>query len=298
MTTRIRGRQLGSVGLAALSSLALAGVGAAPALADGSVGSVKVDSVSPGHAGVHVNVTLQPTGNGQYRLDVTNDSSNSPGNVITGVSFRTAPDSRDRLVEPDNVTIDTPNNGSAQCFFGGPYRPFADGASCDDPYGADPGQTEHVSFQFCDYQENSAGEPEGCVVAPNGDVSSVNVTVSSGGFRPTMCDDPFPDDGSGVGAYLGDRAAVMADACTPPSHTKITQAKINGNTAFFRFTAQHATAFQCVLVRNGRVMFSRACRSPKPYANPLPHGNYMFIVRGTNKGGFAQKPAIKRFQIK
>jgi hypothetical protein len=92
--------------------------------------------------------------------------------------------------------------------------------------------------------------------------------------------------------------ARVADACTPPSHTRITEAKINRNTAFFRFTGQHATSFECVLLRNKKVMFRRSCRSPKPYANPLPHGKYVFVVTGLNHAGIDRKAATKKFTIK
>jgi hypothetical protein len=89
----------------------------------------------------------------------------------------------------------------------------------------------------------------------------------------------------------------VADKCTPPSNTRITQAKINRNTAFFRFSARLATRFECELLRNGKIMFRRSCQSPKPYANRLPRGTYKFVVRGINRAGIDRRPAQKSFTI-
>ncbi len=91
--------------------------------------------------------------------------------------------------------------------------------------------------------------------------------------------------------------ATVADACTPPSRTRITQATIKRNTAFFRFTAQRATSFECELLRNNQVMFRRSCRSPKPYANALPRGNYVFLLTAVNRAGLDPKPAKKKFTV-
>ena len=108
-------------------------------------------------------------------------------------------------------------------------------------------------------------------------------------FLPlSICDFPPP------GAALDARTA---DACTPPSNTRITQAKIKGNTASFRFSARLANRFQCELFRNRRIMFSHSCQSPKPYANPLPPGRYTFRVVGVNGAGFDIKPAVKKFTV-
>ncbi len=92
--------------------------------------------------------------------------------------------------------------------------------------------------------------------------------------------------------------ARVADACIPPSHTRITKATIKRNTAFFRFTAQRATSFQCQLLRNGRVLFRKSCRSPKQYANPLPRGNYVFILTAVNRAGIDPRPAGWKFTIR
>jgi len=91
--------------------------------------------------------------------------------------------------------------------------------------------------------------------------------------------------------------ARIADACTPPSDTKITRAKIGRNTAFFGFTGRLAKHFQCVLSRNRRIMFNHQCQSPKPYANALPSGKYTFRVFGVNAAGFDPTGAVKNFTV-
>jgi len=98
--------------------------------------------------------------------------------------------------------------------------------------------------------------------------------------------------------FGGATDARANDSCTPPSNTRIIEAKINTNTAFFRFKARLATRFWCELIRNKRVMFNRSCQSPKPYANPLPPGKYTFLVSGVNRGGMDSKAAVKQFTIR
>ena len=95
--------------------------------------------------------------------------------------------------------------------------------------------------------------------------------------------------------------AKAADAnCTPPSHTKITVAKINEKkqTAFFKFKAKGTKNFTCELTRNGKRLHYAKCRSPKPYANKLKKGKYVFYVDGTNQGGTDPHPAKKKFTIR
>jgi hypothetical protein len=127
--------------------------------------------------------------------------------------------------------------------------------------------------------------------APGNQIEGLDVEFNGGSF--TSCSGPY-----GPGAGASRDAARAADACAPPSHTRITRAKIKGHTAFFRFTARHAASFECVLIRNRQVMFRHSCHSPKPYASPLPRGNYIFIVTGVNRGGLDRKPAIKKFTVK
>jgi hypothetical protein len=94
------------------------------------------------------------------------------------------------------------------------------------------------------------------------------------------------------------RVAKDEGDCTPPSHTKITRAKeINGNTVSFRFTARHASRFECVLRRNNAQTVSRRCRSRTTYAN-LPPGHYVFSVTAVNRAGIDRKPARGGFTIR
>jgi len=159
---------------------------------------------------------------------------------------------------------------------------------CSTPYGI-PGNglrgdgLPDGAHEFTLYYEGSGGSDPG--------LDSVDVEFNLGVFTP--CSAPYGPAAGGAGD-----AARTADACTPPSHTKITQAKIHGNTSFFRFTARHTTRFECVLQRNHEVMFRHSCHSPKRYASPLPHGHYTFIVTGVNQGGLDPKPATKKFTVK
>ena len=134
-----------------------------------------------------------------------------------------------------------------------------------------------------DYQLNSSQSDY------HGGLQSVNVEFNYGGAI-SACAGPAAPGGSASDARA-------ADNCTAPSHTKITQAKINRNTAFFRFTARHATSFECELLRNKRVMFRHSCNSPKPYANPLPRGHYVFVLTAINRAGLDRKPATKKFTV-
>ena len=125
-----------------------------------------------------------------------------------------------------------------------------------------------------------------------GGLATLNVEFNYGGPLSTCYLDQFQSP---------DRSATpdarAADACTPPSHTRITEAKITGRTALFQFTGRNAKSFHCELFRNQRVMFNRACNSPKPYANRLPNGKYLFVVAGVGTGGVDRKPASKKFTV-
>jgi hypothetical protein len=87
--------------------------------------------------------------------------------------------------------------------------------------------------------------------------------------------------------------------CTPPSHTKITVAKINQNkhTAFFKFTAKGTKKFICELTRNAQRLYYAPCHSPKPYASKLKKGTYVFRVDAINQGGTDPHPAKKKFTL-
>jgi hypothetical protein len=94
--------------------------------------------------------------------------------------------------------------------------------------------------------------------------------------------------------------AFVADDCTTPARTSITEDKINQrkHTAFFRFKADHAKKFQCELLRNGKVKYKASCNSPKPYSNRLESGHYVFIVAGVNKVGKDPNPAMRSFVLR
>jgi hypothetical protein len=124
----------------------------------------------------------------------------------------------------------------------------------------------------------------------HGGLQSVNVEFNYGNAI-SPCAGPAAPGGSASDART-------ADNCTPPSHTKITQAKIKRNSALFRFTARHAASFECELIRNKQVMFRHSCHSPKPYASPLPRGQYTFVLTAVNRAGMDPKPAKKKFTIK
>lgn len=101
--------------------------------------------------------------------------------------------------------------------------------------------------------------------------------------------------------------ATFALASTParPSHTKITQSRINAkkHTASFSFTATGATGFRCELIppakkghNKPKVRFS-SCKPPASYSH-LNAGTYTFVVEGTDSAGPDRDPATKTFTIK
>jgi hypothetical protein len=94
-------------------------------------------------------------------------------------------------------------------------------------------------------------------------------------------------------------AEAAAANCKPPSHTKITVAKINQNKhmAFFKFTAKGTKKFICELTRNAQRLYYAPCHSPKPYTTKLKKGTYVFRVDGTNQGGTDPHPAKKKFTL-
>jgi hypothetical protein len=109
-----------------------------------------------------------------------------------------------------------------------------------------------------------------------------------------------PGFGGGFASDLrSSPVAVTADACTPPSHTRITEAQIHKqkHTASFRFKANGAHKFDCELIRNRKIKFHHSCGSPKRYTNRLPKGKYKFLVWGVNSGGADPLPAIKNFKL-
>ncbi len=90
----------------------------------------------------------------------------------------------------------------------------------------------------------------------------------------------------------------------PPSHTRISKAKINAtqHSASFSFSAHGASGYQCDLLhrvakdhKKGKPKFA-SCRSPQSYKHLKP-GTYSFIVRGVNAVGADPHPASKTFTI-
>ena len=254
---------------ATLSTLVLMGI-AAPVSADGGVVQYPGDHpiahllingqpASQVH-GLQVQARLVPSGGGD-RLEVI-DESNDPAEMVTEV---------DATINSQSVglTYARPDRGTdADCNLHGSS---AVGCPVMGTFGTLPMRFRLV-YSESDY---------------SGGLDTVNVIFNFGS----------------IGLCAGDAAdarvahARVADKCTPPSKTRITQAKINRNTAFFRFTARLATKFECELVRNGKIMFRHSCQSPKPYANPLPRGTYKFIVWGVNRAGIDRRPAQKSFKI-
>ena len=167
----------------------------------------------------------------------------------------------ERSAEPD-----LQNAGDTQCKIFGPQRSLLD---C-------PGLRGNSGFDLNAEWAVDSSEWQG-------GTSSVNVIFDNGAISPCI---------------EGAADARVADNCTPPSHTRITDAKIKAKTALFRFKARLATSFWCELIRNNQVMFNRSCHSPKPYANPLPPGKYIFLVSGVNRGGMDSTAAVKKFTIR
>jgi hypothetical protein len=135
------------------------------------------------------------------------------------------------------------------------------------------------------YGDNSGGTFDGAL-------TSINVVYNYGG--PLSTCGPLTVGG---GAPMANVSATTADACTPPSHTRITKAAIKRHAARFGFTGKHAKGFYCQLFRDQKLKFGHSCRSPKAYASHLPAGKYVFEVAGVGAGVDA-KPAREKFTIK
>ena len=266
---------------ALLGVLVSATVAAAPAVAD-PLGNVTINQIPARQCGGSVDIgayycvgskpivkIMAALKGPESSFKVSNVEGSDANDVIDAISINAG----------DAVIADqfgTTKHGAVLC-----DPPSADNhvIRCYAPYGG----VRPNDYAIFSYQQRTSGSSPA-------QIQSFNVEFNAGTFTP--CSGPY---GPGPGAARD--AARAADPCTPPSHTRITQATINGNTAFFRFAARHATSFECVLVRNRHVMFRRSCHSPKPYANPLPRGNYTFIVTGVNRGGLDRKPAIKKFTV-
>jgi hypothetical protein len=197
------------------------------------------------------------------------------------------------------TVTNSPNSGTPMTDVTGiPNSPPADGSDAQV-------SVVHAGFGF-------GSDTEGCALEQSGFACPAPFGVSPQEYGFDFTDSSFS---SGLGdvqvnfqstpcansarASLGPAIAKAADNCTPPSHTKITQAKINQNkhTALFKFTAKGTKKFTCELTRNGQRIHYAPCRSPKPYANKLKKGKYVFYVDGTNQGGTDPHPAKKKFTI-
>ncbi len=253
---------------ATLSTLVLMGIAAAPVSADGGVVQRPGD-----HPIAHLLINGQPASevpglrveallSPQDVLEVI-DESHADGNEVTEV---------DGTINSQSVhvTYASPRHTSGWCTL---HPPSAFGCPVQGEIDGD------LNFQLF------YSEPD----YSNG-LDTVNVIFNFGFVG--LCAN---DNGGAADASVAD--ATVADKCTPPSNTRITQAKINRNTAFFRFAARLANRFECQLLRNGKIMFRRGCQSPKPYANRLPRGKYKFLVWGINRAGIDRRPAQKTFTI-
>jgi hypothetical protein len=149
----------------------------------------------------------------------------------------------------------------------------AAGFDCPAPFGASP---QEYGFDFSD---------------PSFASGLGDIQVS---FQSTPCEN------SAQASSAAAIARAAAGNCTPPSHTRITQATINQKkqTAFFKFTAHGTKKFICELLLDGHVLHYRACTSPKFYANRMKKGKYVFRVTGSNQGGVDQKPAKMKFTVR
>jgi hypothetical protein len=288
---RHRAGRLLSAGM--LSMLVLATIAAAPAAAD-PIGAVTINGAPARQCGANggsfpsadycvgsaplVTIGL-PSNNGQPLPDmrefgVKNDEADG-FDEITEVDAKVDPGNiqRARFFDAFN---DSEEVGHVPCAPGSGLA-----IKCPIAVPTGRGFTAGVTYQ----QTNGAD-----AVPYSGGLQSVNVVFNYGGAI-SACAGPAAPGGS-------PSQASTADACTPPSHTRITKAQIHGHSAFFRFSARHAAKFECELLRNKSVMFRHSCHSPKPYTNHLPGGRYVFVVTGVNRAGVDRKPATKKFTIK
>jgi len=150
------------------------------------------------------------------------------------------------------------------------------GANCPAPFGVSP---QEYGIDFANASCDTISGQTSCPFA--GALGDISVR-----FPNTPC---INKASVGAGA---------ADACTPPSHTKITQASINRKkrTAFFKFKAKRTNKFVCELTRNGKRKFYKSCTSGK-LLSKLADGHYVFYVDGTNTGGGDPKRARYTFTI-
>ncbi|OAI39981.1 hypothetical protein AYO39_02180 [Actinobacteria bacterium SCGC AG-212-D09] len=284
-------RATGVLSAAALSVLVLATIAAAPAAANvfDPVGAVTINGAPARQCGA--NGGSFPTADycvGSAPLVTVSPPSNAPGGDFPNVRhLGVKNDETDGFDEITAVNA-TINPGSGQAEFAS-----ASSSSPLGPVQCNPGSG--LTFKCSTFPAQ-----RGFFAAVTYDLIE-RQSDYHGGLQRVDVEFNY---GNAISACAGPAApgqapdtARAADSCTPPSNTRITQAKINRNTAFFRFTARHAASFECELLRNGRVMFRRSCRSPKPYANALPRGKYAFVLTSVNRAGVDPKPATKKFTV-
>lgn len=252
---------------------------------------VNHDLVDPHHPmSPQVQVSFDNLEGKQAFLDVTNPADNDSNQVITYVGANLA----NGLIDQFNVSSVTDSSGND-----------VPSAGPNGYCGLPPGET-HSSAFWCEF-----GDDSGSGGIPPGD--SVRFTLFTTSREPALDYASVWFNYAEVGAQCRPQQqstfatslrsgpfAAEADACTTPSRTHITLAKIDHHkhTAFFRFKARATDRFLCELTRNHKVMLRHSCRSPKPYANRLRRGQYVFYVWGVNNAGMDSIPASKRFTIK
>jgi hypothetical protein len=293
LVSAVRQRAGRLLSAAILSLLVPASIAATPAAAD-QIGTVTINGASARQCGSHGGafpstdycvgsaplVTISgPSNSGEpvpniYEVGVKNDESDG-FDEITEIDAKLDPGTI-QDAHFTNAFNDSQEVGDVKC---APDSGFA--IKCPIAVPAERGSSATVSYQLIDDGHHG--------VEYNG-LQSLNVLFNYGNAI-SACAGPAAPGGS-------QSQARSADSCTPPSHTKITKAKIKAHSAFFKFTARHASSFQCVLLRNNQVMFRHSCHSPKPYASRLPRGHYVFILTGVNRAGVDPKPARKKFTIK
>jgi hypothetical protein len=244
-------------------------LGGAPAWAT-SIPSVTINGVPQAQSKIQVTVG---TNNQDSRLAIFNTASNGSGNAITSVSGVLAPGGPPLGYATFNSPLP-----DGETLWGNDYISL----SCTVNSG--------TTFQCSGLNVQPGDEQTIFLVASNpsqslSDFQSVDVEINNGTLGACPTNDAI-------------FVAHAADNCSPPSHTKITSAKIEGDKAFFTFKAQNATGYRCELVqaKTKKLMFDAPCDSgSKPYSHSLPAGKYAFVVTGTNAAGYDKLPAVKVF---
>jgi hypothetical protein len=114
-------------------------------------------------------------------------------------------------------------------------------------------------------------------------------------FVPIAPSCPPPAGSGGPGSSGGSPPSPPPNANSPSApETKISKAKIEGDTAAFRFSGSGVgpLRFECRLDKRKY----RSCRSPKTYRNLKP-GRHRFRVRAVGAGGTDSSPATRAFRI-